>query len=106
MEVQPNSMDADITLNSASLDFQGSSPTFDNSSTLSVKNSGELILQSGVTISNSSLDFASSTFKPSGAVSLSDNGSSHVLTQTSSVILEGDTISISERNCLPGQVLI
>ena len=52
-----------ITLNSANLDFQGT-PSFDNSSSLSVI-SGELILQSGVTIDISSLDFASSTFKPS-----------------------------------------
>ena len=90
-----------ITLNSASLDFQ-SSPTFDNSSTLSVKNSGELILQSGATINDSSLDFTSSTFKPSGTVSLT--GSSHFTFDSgSSVMLEGDsTLSQSGTVTWPG----
>ena len=78
-----------ITLNSANLDFQGT-PSFDNSSSLSVISGGGLILQSGVTINDSSLDFTSSTFKPSGTVSLT--GSSHFTFDSgSSVMLEGDS---------------
>ena len=73
-----------ITLNSANLNFQNS-PTFDNGSTLSVKNSGELILQSGVTINDSSLNFTSSTFKPSGTVSLT--GSSHFTFDSGSSVM-------------------
>jgi len=77
-----------ITLNSANLNFKRT-PSFDNSSSLSVI-SGELILQSGVTINDSSLDFTSSTFKPSGTVSLT--GSSHFMFDSgSSVMLEGDS---------------
>jgi len=77
-----------ITQSNGNLIFQGT-PSFDNSSSLSVI-SGELILQSGVTINDSSLDFTSSTFKPSGTVSLT--GSSHFTFDSgSSVMLEGDT---------------
>ncbi|MBT6636629.1 MAG: hypothetical protein HOB42_01490, partial [Candidatus Marinimicrobia bacterium] len=77
-----------ITLNSGTLSFQGT-PALSNMSSLNVSG-GELILNSGGTFSDSSLNFTSSVFKPSGTISVTNNGSLS-FDQTSSVKLEGAT---------------